>query len=225
MDGLVIIDFQTFLLMVVGIFGLVGFVRGWWKEALTTGLLVILLLLLRRPDIAGSIIDQINKSIKLIATFFTARTLDPTELATAAGLVEPPVVIDPGTFQVYIVLLIVLVIASYFIGNAGIGESVITPIARLFGGILGLINGFIILSLVREYVLRRFLPESGVSAAAAMPSDITITISEVPTASIMDGFTAWAVIVAGALVLMLALGTRYQYDKGQLKKRTPLGYK
>ena len=224
MDGSVIIDFQSFILMVIGIFGLVGFMRGWWKEAITTGLLVLLLFLLRRPELADGIFDFINRLIKLIATFFQARSLELNEIAAAAGTVDAPN-IDPSAFQVYLVLLVALIVISYFAGNASLADKTITPIARLFGGVLGLVNGFIILSLAREYILRRFLPGSGISAASAVPDQVTITISNVPQSSIMDGFTAWAVIIAGVLVVVLAFGTRYEYQSGKLKPRTPLGYK
>ncbi len=224
MVGSVIIDFETFLIMVAGIFGLVGFVRGWWKEAITTGLLILLLFLLRQPTIAGSIIEQINKILRIIAALFTARSLELTEIAAAAGTVEAPRV-DPGAFQPYIIVLIILIVASYFVGNVALNGAVLTPIARLFGGILGLINGFIILSLLREYILRRFLPESGVSAAAAVPDTITVTVSNVPEASIMDGLTFWAVLIGGLLVVILALGTRFKYTSGKVVRQTPLGYR
>jgi uncharacterized membrane protein required for colicin V production len=225
MDSTVIIDFQTFITLVIGIFGLVGFVRGWWKEAITTGLLVTLLTLLKQPEWAQGIIDFFNRIILLITAFFTAGSLEPTEIAAAASTAQPPVTIDPGAFRPYIIILIILVVFSYFIGNAGIGNSVVTPIARLFGGILGLINGFVIISLLREYALRRFLPESGVSAATAVPDQITVQIAGVPQSTIMDGFTAWVFIIGGILILVLALGTRYHYINGKLIKRAPLGYK
>ena len=220
----VTIDAQTFLLMVVGIFGLVGFLRGWWKEAITTGLLILLLWLLTQPDLAETIIGFINEIIKLIATFFTAGSLQPTEIASAAGTVEAPT-IDPSQFKPYIFILIILIILSYFTGNAALNGVALTPLARIFGGILGLINGFIIISLVREYILRRFLPLSGVSATAAVPETLTVTVTDVPQTSIMDGFTPWVFIIAGGFVLLLALGTRYKYTSGKLIKQPPLGYK
>jgi hypothetical protein len=224
MSGIVTIDFQTFILMVVGIFGLVGFLRGWWKEALTTGLLVLLLWLLTKPTLAASIIDFINQIIRLIVTFFTAGSLQPTEIASAAGTVEAPT-INPSQFQPYIIILIILIIFSYFTGNVALGDVALTPIARIFGGILGLVNGFIIVSLIREYMLGRFLPESGVSAAAAVPASLSVTVSNVPQTSIMDGITPWFFILAGAFILLLALGTRYKYTSGRLSRQPPLGYR
>lgn len=224
MLGVVTIDFQTFILMVVGIFGLVGFLRGWWKEAITTGLLVLLLWLLTQPTLAASIIDFINQIIQLIVTFFRAGSLQPTEIASTAGTVQAPT-INPSQFQPYIIILIIIIIFSYFTGNKALGDVALTPIARIFGGILGLINGFIIVSLVREYILGRFLPDSGVSATAVAPASLGVTVSNVPQTSIMDGITPWIFILGGAFILVLALGTRYKYTSGKLNRQPPLGYR
>lgn len=225
MLGSITIDFQTFLLMAVGIFGLVGFLRGWWKEAITTGLLVLLVMMLQNPNIAQSLTDAINQVFRLIATLFTAGTLEPVQLAQTASTVQPAVVINPGSFEFYVGLLIILIILSYFVGNAGIGNNVMTPFARLFGGILGLLNGFIILSLAREYILGRYLPGTGISAAASVPDNVTVTIANVPETTLMEGFTPWLIIIGGLMVLSLALGTRVKYDKGKFVQQPPIGYR
>ena len=44
MNSLVQVDFVVLMYMVAGVFGLVGFFRGWWKEAITAGLLSALLI-------------------------------------------------------------------------------------------------------------------------------------------------------------------------------------
>ena len=211
--------------MVVGIFGLAGFFRGWWKEAITTGLLSLLLIMLRQPALASTIIEQVNKMIKFIATLFQAGSLEVNEIASVANTTEPPLTLNAGEFNVYIIVLIGLVLLSYIIGNNAIADGVLTPIARIFGGILGLVNGFIVLSLAREYVLGRFLPGSGVSTASAVPETLTVTIADVPQSSIMDGFTVWVFIGVGLLVAAMAIGSRYDYQSGKLEKKAPLGYK
>lgn len=223
--GTVDIDFNTFILMVAGIFGLSGFVRGWWKEAITTALLILLLVLLREQELAASIIESINSVIRLGATFFSADSLEVEALAAAANTVEPPVVIDPSQFTVYLGLLIFLIVASYFVGNATVGEYELSPLARIFGGILGLINGFIIISLVREYILGRFIPETGIASTAAAPSEVSVTVVNIPQTSITDGLTPWVIIVAGILVVLLAIGSSVDYQGGKISKKPPLGYK
>jgi hypothetical protein len=214
MTSVLDIDFQVVFYMVVGLFGLAGFVRGWWKEAITTGLLVFLLIMLEFPDLAQTIIDTVNNLL--------GRVRD-VELVQSAGVV-PPTEVDPNQSQVYIITLVVLVVVSYFIGNSGIGNFNITTGGRIFGGILGFTNGFIILSLVREYILRRFLTP-GAFAAASAPEQLTVNITNVPRSSITDGFAIWVFIIAGALLVMFALFSRISYTSGKLSARPPLGYK
>ena len=223
--GTVDIDFNTFIIMVAGIFGLTGFVRGWWKEAITTALLILLLILLREQEIAASIIDSINSFIRLGTVFASADSLEVEALATAASTVDPPVIIDPSQFTVYLVLLIILVVASYFAGNAVVGAYELSPIARIFGGILGLVNGFIIISLVREYILGRFIPETGIASTAAAPSEVSVTVVNIPQTSITDGLTPWVIIIAGILIVLLAIGSSVDYQGGKISKKPPLGYK
>lgn len=219
------VDFQIIFYMIVGFFGLVGFLRGWWKEGITTIFLVFLLLLIQRPDIAIRIIDSINKVIKLIFTFFTARSLEPEALAATAATVEPPVTIDPTTFKIYLITLIALVVASYFISNNRIGNNIVTPGGRLVGAVLGIINGVIALSLIREYAIGRFLPGAQVSAAAAPPTTFALQVTNLPRSSITEGAAIWVFLIGGAILGLLVLGTRWQYTKGQLKSLTPPGYK
>jgi len=216
MNGVLNIDFQVFFYMVVGLFGLVGFLRGWWKEAITTGLLVFLLIMLKYPTLAATIIERINGIIDLIRASDTIR---------AAGAIDPPATVDPAQSQFYVILLIVLVAASYFIGKVGLGNAAVTAGGRLFGGILGFTNGFIILSLLREYVLRRFLPNSGIAAASVTPDNITMTITGVPQTSITDGLTIWILIIGGGLLFLASLSTRFKLTKGSISKQPPPGYR
>lgn len=216
MNGVLNINFEVFFYMVVGLFGLVGFFRGWWKEAVTTGLLVFLLIMLKYPALAATIIERINGIIDLIRK---------SDAIRAAGAIEPPATVDPSQSQFYIILLVVLVLASYFIGKIGMGDAAVTAGGRLFGGILGFVNGFIILSLFREYVLRRFLPDSGISAASVTPDNITMTITGVPQTSITDGLTIWILIIGGGLLFLATLSTRFKLTKGSISKQPPPGYK
>ena len=213
--GIIDIDFQVFFYMVVGLFGLAGFLRGWWKEAITTGLLAFLLILLEYPDLAATLIGKINDLL--------SRLRDVSFVAS--GTVPPPGNVDPSQSQVYIITMIVLVVASYFIGKASLGDVNLTTGGRIFGGVLGLANGVIILSLFREYVLRRFLPGAGVSAAAAVPDNLTVTIRNVPRETIADGFAIWVFIIGGVLLLLFAVSNRIEYTKGKIGAKPPLGHK
>jgi hypothetical protein len=209
-------DFQVFFYMVIGIFGLAGFMRGWWKEAITTGLLVFLLAMLKYPDLAAAVVDLLNQGLDLLS-----------QLLIKTGLLQQSIAhIDPANSQFYIFTLIFFIIISYFIGRSAAGTLNITVGGRMFGAILGLLNGFIILSLFREYILQRYLPNTGVTAsAAATATTATMTVSNVPSQTVMDGAGIWILIIGGVLLFFFAISSRISYTSGKVKTRAPIGYK
>ncbi len=221
MNGVLNIDFNVVFYMVVGLFGLAGFMRGWWKEAITTGLLAFLLIMLENPELAQQIIDAVNNVLN---------QLRGNSTFAAAGVT--PGLIPANQQQVYVVVLVLLVVLSYFIGNASL-SSALTTGGRIFGGVLGFTNGFIVLSLFKEYVLGRFLPgglatelgTASVAGAAAVPESLTVTIANVPRTSITDGFSIWVFIIGGAFLFLFALTSRVAIENGKITKRPPLGYK
>jgi len=209
------INFEVFFYMVIGIFGLAGFMRGWWKEAITTGLLVFLLAMLKYPDLANAVVGMLNKGLDFLSGFLINIGLLNSSIAH----------IDPGNSQFYIFTLIFFVIISYFVGRSAGGTINSTIGGRMFGAILGLANGFIILSLFREYILSRYLPNSGVSTATAPTSAATVTVSSVPQDSIMDGAGIWILIIGGLLLFFFAITSRISYTSGKMSTRPPIGYK
>jgi hypothetical protein len=220
MTGVINIDFDVFFYMVIALFGLAGFIRGWWKEALTSGLLVSLLVLLEYPDLAQQFIDKINAVIDLFRK---------TDAFNAAESIHT---LQYDQKEVYIIVMIILIIISYFVGNAGIDHNVTTG-GRIFGGILGFTNGFIILSLLKEYILGRFLPNSRLATElgaaaftpAAVPETLTLSVSNVPQASITDGYAIWIFIIGGIILFLFALSSRFSISGGKIAKRPPMGYK
>ena len=125
MNNTLNIDYTVVFYMVVGLFGLAGFLRGWWKEAITTGLLSLLLIMLEKPELAQQIIDSINK---LIDTFRNSSAF------SAAGNLAPGSEISASQRETYIIVLIVLIIVSYFIGNMTLNNN-LTAGGRIFGAI------------------------------------------------------------------------------------------
>ena len=70
------VDYMILMWMVIILFGMVGYFRGWWKEGITTAFLTVLVLLLQFPGLAVAIINTINKFIKLVYIVIMARSLD-----------------------------------------------------------------------------------------------------------------------------------------------------
>lgn len=214
MSGVLQIDFNVVFYMVVGIFALAGFMRGWWKEAITTGMLVFLLILLTNPELASTIITKINELLAQL------RNVD----FVSSGATDTISDIDPAQNQLYIIVMVVLVIVSYFIGNSMEGNFNITTGGRIFGAILGLTNGFIILSLLKEYVLGRYLPEGSFASSSVAPEQLTVTVTNVPQSSITDGFAIWLLIFGGVLLVIYAVMNKFSYTKGKFTTKPPLGY-
>ena len=199
------IDYNTILYMVMGLFALVGFLRGWLKEGLTTLMLALLTALLKYPDIARTVFGYINNAIRFIWSF-----IQP-------GEVPPPFQLDPDKPEAYIGLLIVLVALSYFFGRVSFRGD-LTAFSRLAGGVLGLFNGFMVVSLVREYALGFFRRPAEITAEA-IPERLSIEILEMPRQSLLQGYFPLVVIGVGVLVLLLIIGSVFRIQPPITRKK------
>ncbi len=197
------VDYMAIVYMVMGLFALVGFFRGWLKEGITTFFLGLLTIILTNPELAGVVFNFINGLVKLLWVVLEAKSLDVSALSAAADVVDPPR-LDPENQQLYIIALIVLVAASYMTGRFTIADP-LSPISRLVGGILGLFNGFLVISLVREYLMGFFLqPEPKLISAQDIPQQISIQITGMPQQSLLIGYFPMVMIgLIGVVVLII----------------------
>jgi hypothetical protein len=210
------IDYTLISYMVIGIFGLVGVMRGWWKEAITTGLLTLLMLLLKQPESAAKLVDSIDK-IVMAAWSAIQQARASSDMIAAALPAEDPPVIDPKRYSVYIIILVLAIIASYFFSRVGLAQSM-SAAARLIGGVLGVYNGVVVLTLVREFMIGRFLPGAGeadMSAAAVAPTSVSVEVMNLPATSIADAPTVYYLIAAGILVFLVAIVTSVRLGRQQ----------
>ncbi len=224
MNPMIEIDFITLTYMVIAVFGLVGFLRGWWKEAITTGLLTILLVMLKEPNFAGTIVEFIGR---IVGGIWDAVTLlfESSEVISTTVQVQAPPEVDAERYSTYIIILVLLVIASYFFGKMGLATE-LSAGARILGALMGFYNGFVIVSLVREFMVGRFLPgASDVSATAAPPSSMSLQVTNLPQASIADSPTAFFLISIGFVVFFLALVTGWRVDKMKVGRKEPPLYR
>jgi hypothetical protein len=217
MSQVVQIDYTMFAYMAVGLFGLVGFMRGWWKEAVTTGLLTLLLLLLKKPDTAASLINSIDGIV--VAAWNALRPILQSAAVTASDVaVEEPPVIDPKRYSIYVIILVLAVTASYFFSKIGLTQT-LSAGARLLGGVLGVYNGYVVLTLLREFVIGRYLPGAAdMAVAAAPPTAISIEVTNLPQASLADAPTVYFFIAAGGMVFLVAVATAFRFGR----QRPPL---
>jgi hypothetical protein len=220
MTNLVQVDYNVLLYMVVGVFGLVGFFRGWWKESVTAGLLTLLLVMLTVPSVATIIVNALNTAVDTVWNFIQSIRQSSPAVASVAQMGAPPDV-NPQRYWVYVFILVVLVIASYFVGKIGLTEGVSAG-SRLLGALVGFYNGFIAVSLLREFVIGRYLPGASAAAAnATPPSTVSVQVMNLPQASATDHPTVFILIAVGFLLFIVALITGFNIQGVKLSRRTP----
>jgi hypothetical protein len=210
--------------MIVGVFGLVGFFRGWWKEAVTAGLLTLLLVMLTVPDVATLIVNALNTAVDTVWSFIQSLSQSVSQsspaVASVAQVGAPPSV-TPQNYWVYVFILVGLVIASYFLGKVGLTQG-LSAGSRLLGGIVGFYNGFVSVSLLREFVIGRYLPGASAAAAnATPPSTASIQVFNLPQTSLTDRPTVFILIAVGFLLFIIALITGFNVQGVKLSRKAP----
>jgi hypothetical protein len=168
------------------------------------------------------IIEFINGIIEtawgiLVGLFEALGIVEPTVAATST----PPILINPDDRTVFVIILIIMVLLSYFTSKITLGGRTATVGGRIFGGILGAINGFLAVNLVKEYIVGRFFPETGLTAQTAAPDQLSIAVTGVPPESVFTDTSQLLVIGLGVVILALILANRVS-RKG---RREPWGYK
>lgn len=236
------IDWMTLSYLVIGFFAVLGFFRGWWKEAVTAFLLALLVLLLQQPEWAQWIIDWLNKGIAAILSFladligFTTTPdavfqLDTSRSSTWLGIL-------------FLTLGLSALIARFFLpGTTSHAPSkyyTVTLIGRVLGVLMGGVNGFLVINLVREYLDGRNLPGNtslqteiilqGGSSSAPPLSTLSIQAVNLPSATILDSYIPWLIIGGGFLILLAILWSRIKVVTKagagtKIEYMPPYGYK
>lgn len=216
------INWALITCLVIGFLAWSGFARGWWKEAITTVFLAVLVLLLQQPDLSQSLIAGLNSLISTIWGFiptslqtFVNDTLE-TFLGISTGGAAPQTNTgDPGT---WIIILIVMVGIATLIGHYSFKNKP-TPLGRFLGVLLGGVNGFLILNLIREYLDGRALPgranypteiiiAGGASAFGPANPTVSIQAVNLPSVTILDSGIPYFLIGAGILLAVAVVTTR-----------------
>jgi hypothetical protein len=244
------IDWATLSLFVMGFFAVTGFFRGWWREALTTVVLALFMLLLQQPDLADAIVTMVNAGIA--AVWDIAAPL----LNSFISVSSTPLQLDSSQGTTWVVLFFgLLAVVTLFTRILLPGEvsnsknTIYQPniLGRILGLGLGLVNGFLILGLLREFMDGRALPgqaEQSAATASAAGGDITVLtdnaygaaaqtvaveFTDLPTYTIMDNIIPWVVIGVGLLIVFAIFQTRVSFESKPEGRKVdfpaPLGYK
>jgi hypothetical protein len=241
---MVTVNWTAIVLLVIGLFALAGFFKGWWREAIVTIFLAILVLFLQLPGAAQFFVDAINGIISFIWGILPVSVTEFLETTFGLGTAGLPPHIDASSPQTWIILLIVFIGLAILVGRLGLPGSarntgsysgyVVTWGGRLFGALLGAINAWLIVSLVRAYLNGSNLPGGGsntisMSSVGSAPTDaVMLQATNVPTASVVDSFLPWLFAGLGLLVLIIALKSRYGIKETQgfrkVEYKAPPGY-
>jgi hypothetical protein len=243
------INWTILTYIVIALFAISGFNRGWWKEALTTVLLVIFIILLQIPGIAEAIIDFYNEVVdfiwRLLPDTVQSGVASTVETIFSVELDDPPFQIDIGDpanwLFIFLILLIVATLLSrIFLPQGRLGAVYeVTPLGSFLGALVGGFNGFLIINLVREFIYGRLLPgerfpteiaqAQGGQAFATASSGVGIRATSVPGFTIFDSFIPWVLIGLGILLFLLLvrnrIGLASRNGFRRIDYRVPYGYR
>ena len=230
--------------LVIIFFAVSGFSKGWWKEAVITVILAFFLFLLQNPNLAQTLIDGFNNLVNTIWSFIpteitpVVNTGLSTVFAVQTGGSEAWQVdaSSPGT---WITILAVTVGLAMLFTRFGFNYTP-TGVGSLLGGLMGALNGFLIVNLVREYLDGRALPGQevaytsqltlvGGSSYGPASENLTIQMSDLPSFTILDNILPWLIIGIGLLFLVAVLRSRVgvarSADGRKIETRVPPFYR
>lgn len=204
----VVIPFDHLLLLLMGLFMVVGAMRGFYREVITTAGLVVLFAVLLQPALAVPIINYASKLVRLILAFFASHgSVDPQILLSTYEKISVP--FDGGNpYAFLIVVLVGFVLLSYGTRN---GKDV-TTLSRILGGVLGLLNGYLVINLFKEYVVKylqeKYRRAGALAMAQALPEQVSVSLQDLPTGGVLAG-DRWQIllILLGVIAALLFVST------------------
>ncbi len=249
------INWALLTLCVMSIFVFSGFLRGWWKETVTTIFLIVLVVFLFVPHAAQLFIDFLNFIFATITSFLpdslniTISNFLDTYLgvSTVNGAIQIDAS-DGGTWFTFLILFIGLAtvisrstLPSWCKSKPPYVHYSVTLMGSLFGVLLGILNGFLVIVLAGEYMHGRNLPSDntlpikeelfGTSVAVTNTTSATMSLqaTEMPHLTILDSFLPWVLIALAILLVLTALKNRVNVSKDKdgfrkVETKTPLGY-
>jgi hypothetical protein len=228
--GVIAIDYNTLTLVAILLFAAVGFTRGWLKEGVTTALLVALVGLLYKPELVKPIASYINKIVKLIQVILAdGLRFDLSAMAKSAGS-TPDAFLPDNPYNFLMWALVILIALSYIGTRYGMADNALSPLSRILGGLAGAINGFIAISLFKEYAVGYFqhqtTPAAATAAAAtasaqagAAPANgLSVAVQNVPQVPFLTSVGPLLAIMAGAMIVILILSTVFKTKPSSAKK-------
>ncbi|RME70886.1 MAG: hypothetical protein D6784_15950 [Chloroflexi bacterium] len=236
------INWPVLIYLAIGIFVLAGFSSGWWKEAFVTFFLGLLVFLLQNPDSAQALIDGFNQAVAGLWAVLPPSLVDL--LAQGMGLPAGTVPqANPSSPTTWLAVLMVGMAIATQIGRLALPSSFsLSLMGRLVGGVLGGVNGLLVVNLIREYLDGRSLPGAtttatvtgvrivGGSTAPPPAAAITVRAADLPPTTILDSGLPWIVIGIGLFLFVAAVVNSLKIETNAEKMRRitvkkPFGYR
>ena len=204
------IEYTEVLTLILVIFSIVGMMRGWYREGVTALFVALLAILVWRPEIGDGIIAWVNSFLRFIVVFFKAGlTFNTAELTAQAAGTSP--LLDPSSYRLWIVVTVALIGVSYAVGEATFNGKMV-PLGRLLGGIIGAANGFVLISLTKQYLTNYWSAQGRIMAQSG---HVAIEMTNVPATSFVNGYgIIFVLIILIAVVGLLIAGDRFKLPLG-----------
>ncbi len=200
------IPYDQLLLLVMALFMFVGATRGAYREAITSIGLVVLLAVLVKPGLVAPIVGYLSSMVRLIIAFLRSHfSVNPEVLLSTYKNVAMPFD-GENPYPFLMVALVGFVLLSY----ASRGGKDITAFSRILGGLLGLFNGFMVVSLFKEYVVKYVEGRTGAVAVMGPGSGVSVALRDLPSSRLVSPdnwqFTLALLAIVGALVVISMVG-------------------
>ncbi|MCB0210348.1 MAG: hypothetical protein KDJ52_13510 [Anaerolineae bacterium] len=131
--------------VVITIFAIVGFYRGWWREAIIFVFLAFLIFLLLNPSIAQLIIEQVNGVLafiwNLIPAAFKPTVSTSIDAAFSVDTSGGPLQINPSSGATWIIILTLFLVVAVLIGRGFLAADIARGGTRFAPTCLGVYSG------------------------------------------------------------------------------------
>jgi len=202
------IEYTEVLTLVLIIFGMVGMMRGSYREGVTALFVAFLAILVWRPEIGESVIAWVDSFFKFIVAFFKAGLTFNTAKLTAATA-NTGTLLDPSSYRLWIVVTVAMIGISYAVGEATFNNDSMSPLGRLLGGVIGAANGFVLVTMTKQYLANYWTAQGRVMAQSGQ---VAIQMTDVPAAGFSSGFGLIFILV----ILLAAVGLLIAGDRLKL---------
>ena len=162
------------------------------------------------PEMADAIIAIVNRLFVIVMKFLA--------VLTESEVVQTAAVDESNSYRLFVIILAILVALSYTSDRIGFAQQGLTAFNALLGGIFGAFNGFMALSLAKDYVLGNFFKSGAEAQAASTISGLSLSIEDVPVSSSFGDVKSYFPIMI-IIVLFVILFSRFFKVQSPLMKK------